>query len=1566
MSSTTTAQLIGTGGTPPYTFAVVSGAGTTIPASISGSTLTVDATALEPGVYAVEVRVTDAVSNKFTTSVEIDVLDQNALNILNRDTAFQPSTLPYSSTITLSNVGGTGTITWALLSSVTNLPGASLSGNVVSFTVSSFDEWSLGVRATDSIGNTVTKVITVTSAPASTVSVSQGHALITVEPQPGQSGAHQFTLTVADSAATAKKTSFNYIVNNPISSVDIKYNTVDNFWYAGDTTEVIFPIAGDLNGFQIGAGTPITTSNGLTVTVDPSTQTMTIAGPPNGSYGNSEVSAPITILRSSTQVATITKEFTLISHSGTSSSQLGNMNCYTRPYIVGEFVGLNPERPFYNSPSIFKNSGYTVQVATGSSLPTGLSLDSSTGLIYGYVLDNAVTSSVVQYVDSTNTVQGSITITWDIIKSNFQLIDLLDVGQLQVDWASVGNNYLLSTSSAPLVTASVHRGTLPAGVTLGISVDGTKVLISGAPTSAGWSDIWFSATDANGQTAYFHKRIEVRYASPLVVLTDSLQRCLTSVPFSQTLLATGGFLPYTWAITSGTLPTGITLNANSGVISGITAQTSASIPLVIQVTDSRGVTASTLLTFTIDNSLTIISPPLPLIIPGINYSFQFTAEGGTTPYTWQLASGSPSLPGGFTISSGGVLSGATSLSSYTENIIVQVKDVNNSTVTQAYNLTILGITSLTIDQEGIGPIVKGSAYHGTLSLLGTGYSPYQWSVATDTPNPLPNGLTLTTDQSNNGATATLAGTVYTNLYNYSVKIQVVDHNGNVATAFLFLSTDSSLEITTTYLPQATVTGTYSTTLAAQGYNTPFNWSIDASSPTTQAQLTLMGLSLSAAGVLYGTPNSAGTFSITFRVTDSLGDFATATLPLVAKTSTLAITTVAPISPAIAGSPYSFSLGATGGAPGYSWSVSPNSGAILPTGLNINASTGVISGTSYSAGYNTNITFRVTDTLGVYRDFTTALTVTAAIKMVTGPDYINGTTTNYLGVVALGDVSTEISRPNFSFYIFAENCISTSSSGISLSVPSGFSYNVDSYTSQGGNFYLARIKVTGPFGSTVSSQTTSTFNVTIHDSGVSASSTFTWATYPARPLSLRSSQTSGANLITTLPLLENVANSATVFLVNSNQGAYPGQWTDFLFPSIPGQTFNTNNLPNLISMSGDNQNLSNILAISGNGESYNLTYNAGSFQQGVASTNLTFTAPDIAWMNASNNAADLFQYTSSGGGSQCSVAVQFLFNPGVASVSPTTLHGGGESYQVTVSLTKPLAPSQSNTNPGFYGNGGLTVTGVSANTDGNGFTTGWTVTVQTPIVPYGTNATGQLGMAASGPISYLQGNQIVSTTYSYHSLQGIVANITLTGANRTAITEAYPPYSINTVGVYQLSYESSFQDASGVNIDKYDVSNTNNSNSLFYQWAKVIYYLNGVSGGNGPGGSHDMNGMTINVWLGAHAINSNNNTINVAIGFLSQNGITWSSGFQTFVMNNHNAVNMVYHGINVSATVPTTPQPGYGGNGTNLTAGTFYPNEIAGIVFFINPVAQVVGNGDGANGGLFVGTPSAQWTYWQYS
>jgi hypothetical protein len=150
-----------------------------------------------------------------------------------------------------------------------------------------------------------------------------------------------------------------------------------------------------------------------------------------------------------------------------------------------------------------------------------------------------------------------------------------------------------------------------------------------------------------------------------------------------------------------------------------------------------------------------------------------------------------------------------------------------------------------------------------------------------------------------------------------------------------------LSITTTTLPSGQTAVAYSTTLAATGGTAPYSWSVKTG--TLPA-----GLKLSAAGVIAGTPTTAGSTSVTVQVSDSAMTPQTATsgsLTLAISGGTLKITTTTAAVGTV-GTPYNFQLEATGGVPPYTWATP--TGSALPAGLSL-SSAGVVSGTPTQAG-----------------------------------------------------------------------------------------------------------------------------------------------------------------------------------------------------------------------------------------------------------------------------------------------------------------------------------------------------------------------------------------------------------------------------------------------------------------------------------------------------------------------------------------------------------------------------------------------------------------------------------------
>ena len=166
-----------------------------------------------------------------------------------------------------------------------------------------------------------------------------------------------------------------------------------------------------------------------------------------------------------------------------------------------------------------------------------------------------------------------------------------------------------------------------------------------------------------------------RFAGPLNIGTTSLPSGLLNAAYATTLRAAGGSGAITWSLTTGSLPAGLTLNAATGVISG-TPTAAGTAAFSVTVTDSATppVTATKNLSIEVDSTpvtMAIATTALLNGTPATAYSQALRMTGGTSPYTWSIASGA--LPPSITLNgTTGLLSGQMTAGTF--NFTVQVTD----------------------------------------------------------------------------------------------------------------------------------------------------------------------------------------------------------------------------------------------------------------------------------------------------------------------------------------------------------------------------------------------------------------------------------------------------------------------------------------------------------------------------------------------------------------------------------------------------------------------------------------------------------------------------------------------------------------------------------------------------------------------------------------------------------------------------------------------------------------------------------------------------------------------------
>lgn len=237
---------------------------------------------------------------------------------------------------------------------------------------------------------------------------------------------------------------------------------------------------------------------------------------------------------------------------------------------------------------------YSYSLLSGS-LPPGLALTT--------VLNNVE----VWQLAGTPTQSGSYTFTIGVTdaegRTNNRTFSLTVASGVQIT----------TTTISPIVVGGSYSGTLTASGVTGTAVwsivdngGATNLTINSSTGALGGTAIvgdftvTFKVTDSPSGLFNTKQIVVSVTASSLTVSTTTLPNGTVGVQYSATLAAQGGTAPYTaWALTSGTLPTGLSLNTSTGVISGTPSATATATSLTFRVTDTATNTASKTVTLTI-------------------------------------------------------------------------------------------------------------------------------------------------------------------------------------------------------------------------------------------------------------------------------------------------------------------------------------------------------------------------------------------------------------------------------------------------------------------------------------------------------------------------------------------------------------------------------------------------------------------------------------------------------------------------------------------------------------------------------------------------------------------------------------------------------------------------------------------------------------------------------------------------------------------------------------------------------------------------------------------------------
>jgi len=361
-------------------------------------------------------------------------------------------------------------------------------------------------------------------------------------------------------------------------------------------------------------------------------------------------------------------------------------------------------------------AGPTVTFAvTAGSLPPGLSLTAqSTGsgtVISGNPTVAGTFDFTIKATDANLTSSLAYQITVTVQGPPDQLVCAAANGSFLISGVCVlpdsvaGQAYQghLPTSHNAGGTLSV-TGSLPPGLSLPATFGDSGALISGTATQADTGNTYsFTAQGSGdqGQPLYRAYQLTVDANQPLAIVPPAVGTTLSpgmvGGAYAQNFFLSGGSAPYTWAVASGQLPPGLTLQ-NFGnprdadnELTG-TPTTAGTYAFTMRLTDFAGQQTTQQFSLTIDPPLAISSTPMASGTVGVPYSHDLNAQGGDAPYSWFVVNNINELPPGLTLGSSApdfnnVLTG-TPTQAGTFSLAMQVQDSQDNTVTGTVTVTI--------------------------------------------------------------------------------------------------------------------------------------------------------------------------------------------------------------------------------------------------------------------------------------------------------------------------------------------------------------------------------------------------------------------------------------------------------------------------------------------------------------------------------------------------------------------------------------------------------------------------------------------------------------------------------------------------------------------------------------------------------------------------------------------------------------------------------------------------------------------------------------------------------------
>ena len=538
--------------------------------------------------------------------------------------------------------------------------------------------------------------------------------------------------------------------------------------------------------------------------------------------------------------------------------------------------------------------------------------------------------------------------------------------------ASVGVRYDLAPQTQNLLANAswvLSRGVLPPG--LGLS--DTTGAIGGVPTAEGtYGDIVVSAIDAGG--TYASAPFSIKVTADAILVSAASARTRVANTFSAPLTVSNATGPVTFAMKSGSLPTGLSIDSSTARIVGTPTQEADATGLVVEATDANGLRgASAPFSISVVPQPQAIAQPVYTLRRGVASSTKIKALNILGGEQWQPSPGA--IVPGVTLDASGNLVGTPQQTALVNNIKATVTDTADGAkgTSSAFTVQVEEPPAATMAVTGVWPV-----YNVRVGK----------QVAMSDPSAAPAAGTLTWTLS--------AGTLPTGLGISSATGHIDGFAGTVGSASgLKVSATDGTSTAESSPFSVVVTGPLQASVSSASVKRGQTLSI---APTLsgligQASWTLSGGRLPAGlsfdagtGRVAGVPTEAGTFAgLVLSVSDEFDGATAQTQPFTIQVAPGLIVRGPSTLSAKAGNAFSSggSFTVDGATNPVTWELIQ--GGALPTGLGLASATGVISGVPTTEGLNSNYRMRVTDANGLTGDGGTfSINVSGSLRIVVAP------------------------------------------------------------------------------------------------------------------------------------------------------------------------------------------------------------------------------------------------------------------------------------------------------------------------------------------------------------------------------------------------------------------------------------------------------------------------------------------------------------------------------------------------------------------------------------------------------